>query len=56
MTTPGNGGLGCARATLSVYLSCAVMYAALNVIVWLGVVPDLGLVRAEDLRLLDRAL
>jgi serine/threonine-protein kinase len=42
------------RASLSVYVTCSVAYAALAVLAVTGLVPDRGLVTADGLTLLER--
>ena len=44
------------RASLSVYVTCAVVYAALGGLAVSGVVPDRGLVTAASLPLLERVI
>lgn len=43
------------RGTLAIYLACALSYAVMAIAVMLGYLPDLGLIRADDVSLVDRA-
>jgi serine/threonine-protein kinase len=45
-----------ARATLSVFATCCVLYAALGIGIALGLVDDRGLVHADALRVADKLL
>jgi serine/threonine-protein kinase len=44
------------RATLAVYLTCAIGYAALTLSLMLGVLPDLGLIEASHLTMIERSV